>query len=225
MWPDESGPICLLERARHGGEGPAHHVDQFGIGRGQVGPDPEERRVVGPELRVGLHPAEDVLPLGRRVLDGQRVERVVEGLRLVGRLGHQGAQQVLLVGEVQVEGAVRGLGDIDDVVDPGGVVAPLVERHHGGVEQLAHGAAALASQDPLAGGGADGVAGLVLGVGVGGGGVARAAGGATGGAGALSGRGRRLGAAHFGGAGGRPDPLVGVAGSRRTLGDPMPGAW
>ena len=45
---------------------------------------------------------------------------------------------------------MRGLGDLDDVVDPGGVVAALVEGDHGSIEQSAHGPATLAAQHALA---------------------------------------------------------------------------
>ena len=116
----------LGQRARHDGEGAADHVDQLRVDRGQVGPGPEERRVAGPELGVGPDPPRARPPTAaRRPRRRQRAERVVERLRLAGRLGHQRPQQVLLVGEVQVEGAVRGLGDLDHVVHPGGVVAAL----------------------------------------------------------------------------------------------------
>ena len=150
---------------------------------------------------------------------GQRAERVVELLRLGGRLGHQRPQQVLLVGEVQVEGAVRGLGDLDDVVDPGGVVAPLVEGDHGRVEQLAHGAPALAAQDALAGRRADGVAvGERRAIRAGRPPEPTADFGVTDPALAP---GRRLRWLRWS----RADALVADAGSRRTLGDPMPGEW
>ncbi len=157
MWPEESGPICLASAPDIDREGVADDVDQFGVDRGQVGPGPEERRVAGPEFGVGLHPAVHVLPLRGAAFGRERAQRVVEVLRLAGRLRHQGPEEVFLVGEVQVEGAVRRLGDLHHVVDPGGVVAPLVEGDHGRIEQLAHGAPALAAEDPLAGRGTDGV--------------------------------------------------------------------
>ena len=46
----------------------------------------------------------------------------------LGDLGREAAEQVLLVGEVEVEGAVRGLGELHDVVDAGGVVALRARR-------------------------------------------------------------------------------------------------
>ena len=63
-------------------------------------------------------------------------------LELVGQLEHplgglvgQGLHDVLLVGEVQVEGAVAGAGPLGDVVDARGWVAALGERLPGRVEQ------------------------------------------------------------------------------------------
>ena len=79
-------------------------------------------------------PASSARPLAPGV---ERAERLGERLHLVGDLGHERAEQVFLVGEVQVEGAVRGLGELDDVVDARGVVAPRREDLDAGVEQLA----------------------------------------------------------------------------------------
>jgi hypothetical protein len=52
----------------------------------------------------------------------------------------------VLVGEVQVEGAVRRFRPADHVVDPHRLEAPLVELGHGSLEQLAHGLPALAAK-------------------------------------------------------------------------------
>ena len=156
-WPEESGPMLHRERVGDPRERVTDRAAQFPVDGGQFGPDAEERRVPYPEVGVGLHPAAHVLPSRHAARTGQRAERVVDLLRIGGRLDHQGPQQVLFVGEVEVEGAVRRLGDLDDVVDPGGVVAAPVEGDHCGVEQLAHRAPALAAQDPLAGRCADGV--------------------------------------------------------------------
>ncbi len=74
-----------------------------------------------------------------------------DGRQLAGQVAHldddvvdEGPEQVFLRREVQVEGAVRDLGGVADVVDPGRVIATLGEHDQGGVEQLAH--------VPLAGG-------------------------------------------------------------------------
>ena len=56
------------------------------------------------------------------------------------------AEEVLLVGEVQVERAVRRAGRAHDVVDPALVVAPLGEHAHAGVGEPPHRLAALRAQ-------------------------------------------------------------------------------
>ena len=107
---------------------------------------------------------------------------------------------------------MRGLGDLDHVVHPRGVVAAFVERDHGRIEQLAHGPPALAAQDPLAGRGADGV-GIAVGP------SSRPV------ACAVTARVAPFPAVTFLAAGDRTGFFGAGAGSRWTLGDPMPGAW
>jgi hypothetical protein len=78
----------------------------------------------------------------------------------VGELGEvvravdcQCAQQILFVGEVEVERPVRRSSGADDVVDPRGVVSAFGEDAHAGIEQLAHRAPPLGAQVALLCGG------------------------------------------------------------------------
>ncbi len=137
------------QRARHPTGGLAGLLTQFHVAHDQIGPGPQHRRVALPGLGELLHPPAQLLP-PRRV-GTHRAQRLVERTHHLAGLGHQGAEQVLHVGEVQVEGAVRCPGHLDDVVDARRVVAAAVEHGHGRIEQLAHGLAALAAQRPLAG--------------------------------------------------------------------------
>ncbi len=113
--------------------------------------DRNKGRVAGPQGRVVADPLAQVLP----ALDVEGLARIahrpVQAGCLGGGLDGEGPYQVLLVREVEVEGAVRRVGDVDDVLDPGAVVAPLVDRFHGRVEQPTHGLLALAAQGPFAG--------------------------------------------------------------------------
>ena len=92
----------------------------------------------GAELREPL-----VGGVDRPDLLGQRVHL----LRTVDR---QRPEQVFLVGEVEIEGAVRGPGGAHDVVHPALVVAAFGEHPHAGVREPAHGLAALSPQLALA---------------------------------------------------------------------------
>src|SRR5262249_57046465 len=68
------------------------------------------------------------------------------------RVPQQRAEEVFLVGEVQVERAVRDAGPADHVVDADAVEAPLLKLDRAGLEQLAHGLATLRAQLTVAGG-------------------------------------------------------------------------
>src|SRR5439155_12581788 len=72
---------------------------------------------------------------GRTGVD--RTDRTRKLAQLGGALGCQRVQQRLLVGEVQVEGAVGHRRAARDVVDPRRVVAAFGERTDAGVEQPA----------------------------------------------------------------------------------------
>ncbi len=65
----------------------------------------------------------------------QRSERFGQRLHVLGDLGREGTKQLLLVGEVEVERAVRGLRELDDVVDPSRVIALGREDGRAGVEE------------------------------------------------------------------------------------------
>ena len=79
-----------------------------------------------------------------------RPDLLGERLHLLRAVDRQRPEQVFLVGEVEVEGAVRGPGGAHDVVDPALVVAALGEHPHAGVREPAHGLAALSPQLALA---------------------------------------------------------------------------
>jgi hypothetical protein len=85
------------------------------------------------------------------VVRADRRQRFGQLGHLLGHVGRQRAEQVFLVGEVEVEGAVRCLGHLDDVVDARRVVAARLEHGHRRVEQLAHGLLALRAQLALLG--------------------------------------------------------------------------
>jgi hypothetical protein len=91
---------------------------------------------------------------GRRVyLDFGAVDRadlLGERVHLLRAVGGERAQQVFLVREVEVEGAVRGPGGADDVVHAALVVAALGEHPHPRVGETAHRLAALRPQLALA---------------------------------------------------------------------------
>src|SRR5579864_4152052 len=68
---------------------------------------------------------------------------------MVGRVDRERFEDVLLVGEVEVEGAVAGAGLLGDVVDARGRVTALEEHLSRGLEQLHAGALALLTDDPF----------------------------------------------------------------------------
>jgi hypothetical protein len=98
------------------------------------------------ELDEALHPSPQLPEATGRRLD--HAQLVGEGPQLVDDVQREDAEQVLLAGEVQVEGPVRGPGPADDVVDPGGVVAVGGERLGAGVEEAPHGALPPRAQRP-----------------------------------------------------------------------------
>ena len=113
-------------------------------------------------LDVAFHPRPDdraVAAVGREELleerpqlgvalgvGPDRPERVGERVHLLRALDRERAQQIFLVREVQVEGAVRRARGAHDVVDARGVEAALGEHAHAGVEQPAHRLATLRAQ-------------------------------------------------------------------------------
>ena len=88
-----------------------------------LGPRPDDRPVVLVEVGERADPrrAASPRPAGPGVERAERRRRASASRR---RPPGERAEQVFLVGEVEVEGAVRGLRELDDVVDAGGVVAP-----------------------------------------------------------------------------------------------------
>ena len=69
----------------------------------------------------------------------ERTERFGQRLHVLGDLRRKRAEQLLLVGEVEIEGAVRGLGQLHDVIDPGRVVALGGEDGRARVEKASFG--------------------------------------------------------------------------------------
>ena len=74
-------------------------------------------------------------PSGPGPISPKRVGQLAEA---VGHVGGEGPEEVLLAGEVPVEGAVGGVGRLDDVVDPGGVQPPPSEHGHAGGQEAVH---------------------------------------------------------------------------------------
>src|SRR5947207_2618814 len=71
---------------------------------------------------------------------------------VVAHVQGQGPKQIFLVREIQIEGPVRRLGGLDDVVDSGRLVAPLAQHVHPRIEQPLHRALAPGPQGPVPGG-------------------------------------------------------------------------
>ena len=115
-----------------------------------------------PIVDVALHPGPEdrpVAPVRREELLEERAqlrvalgvgtdrpEPVGERVHLLRALGGERAEQVFLVGEVQIEGAVRRARGAHDVVDTRRVEAALGEHAHARVEQSPHRLAALRAQ-------------------------------------------------------------------------------
>jgi hypothetical protein len=76
-------------------------------------------------------------------------EFVGDDLHFVQRVPQQRLEQVFLVGEVQVEGAVRSLRAADHVIDAHRVQSLRAEFGEPGLQQPAHGLAALGAQHAL----------------------------------------------------------------------------
>ena len=125
-------------------EGVQAEPDELAIDDLLLHPSADDRAVAaigGDELR---EPRPQLRLAG--LVGRDRTERLGQRLHLLGALASERAEQVLLVGEVEIEGAVRQLRHPDDVVDAGRVVAPLGQHLEPGVEQLRHRAAALRAQ-------------------------------------------------------------------------------
>ena len=93
--------------------------------------------MTGPWPSVHLHELADppLEPDPPGFARAQRLQGFGQRLHLLGDLGRQRPEELLLVGEVQVEGPVRGVGQLDDVVDPRGVVALRCEHRLARVEE------------------------------------------------------------------------------------------
>jgi len=60
-----------------------------------------------------------------------------EGLHLLRHFRREGTEEILFVGEIEIERPVGSLRDLDDVVDAGGVVALRCQHRRARVEQPA----------------------------------------------------------------------------------------
>ena len=142
------GRDALGEDAREAEHHVVAHAAELVRADLRFGPGPDHRAVA--LVEVG-EPADPRLELGAALgARRERAEVLGERLHLVRDLGHERAEQVFLVGEVQVEGAVRRLGELDDVVDARRVVAarsrtPRHPRRAASQRALARGPAARGS--------------------------------------------------------------------------------
>jgi len=101
-----------------------------------------------PAVDLGEPPEPCAQHLVAVVVGRQRTERLHERADLFGHVEHERAEEVFLVREVQVEGAVRRLGHLHDVVDACREVALRAEDLDASVEQLADGALTAGAQFP-----------------------------------------------------------------------------
>ena len=124
---------AMLER-RVVGDAPERDGAQLGqlaVEHLVLGPGPDHHAVAAVEAR-GTRPATRAARRGPRAPAGTSPSDAASAGRLVGALLGQRPEQVLHVGEVEVEGAMRDAGQAHHVVDPGGVVAVLGQRRHRG---------------------------------------------------------------------------------------------
>ena len=121
---------ALVNVAQHDGAEAA----QLGRDHLGLGPRPDHRARVRVELAELPEPRRRARrgPAASGSSGGQPCG---ERLELGGDLLREGVEQLLLVGEVQVEGAVRGRRDLHDVVDPCRVHTPRGEHPAAGVEE------------------------------------------------------------------------------------------
>ena len=142
--PDEGGD--------HGGQDLLSHTpDVVALDLG-LGPCPDHRAVVDVHVAEAAQPPAQLAVAGLVGADG--AEGVRERGHLLGHVDQQRSEEILFVGEVEIEGAMRRASHLDDVVDARRVVAALLEHGHRRVEQLAHGLLALGAQLALLGRGA-----------------------------------------------------------------------
>ncbi len=87
-----------------------------------------------------------------RVVPGHDREIARHHFHVTQGVLEQGLEQVLFVGEVEVEGAVRDAGPADHVVDPDAVETALLELDHARVEQPLDRGPALSAKLTVAGG-------------------------------------------------------------------------
>ena len=114
--------------------------------------DADHRRM--PSVGLEEHPdplAEHAAP---SVIAGHDGEIARHDLHVVQRVFQQGLEEVLFVGEIQVESAVRDARPAYHVVDADAVEAALLELDHPGFEQLTDGLPALGAQLTVLRGGA-----------------------------------------------------------------------
>src|SRR5918993_3283935 len=143
----------LHEGAGDVGEGAPAEATQRPVDGLVLHPRPDHRPVAPVGGEEAGQPRAELLEALRPGADGTELRR--QRRHLLGALDGEGAEQVLLVGEVEVEGAVRRARPAHDVVHAGGVVALVREDDGGRVEEALAGAPALGAEH-AAGGPSDG---------------------------------------------------------------------
>ena len=143
------GAACAMRVGQHAREASQHVVAESSeLVAADLGlrPGPDDRSVALVEIDEPGDPRAQRCFAGPTGLE--RAERLGQRLHLVGDLRGQCAEKLLFVGEVQVEGSVRGLRELHDVVDARREVSLRREHLRAGVEELAHRALSAGSQLP-----------------------------------------------------------------------------
>ena len=130
---------AVLEAAREPGHEVPADAAELAVDDLGLGPRADDRAVLLVQVRELVEPRaerDQAVAVGGEL--GEVGRELDHALRHVER---QRAEEVLLVREVQVEGAVGRLRGLHDVVDAGGVQTALGEDGGAGVEQAAQGTA------------------------------------------------------------------------------------
>ena len=125
-------------------EGRDAETGQRAVGDLVLRPGANDHAVPPVERDEAGQPSAQLGPARRSGRNG--AERGRQLRRFIGTPRGEGAEQVLLVGEVEVEGAVGDTRDPHDVVHPGGLITHLGQSGHGRLEQLRASGLALAAQ-------------------------------------------------------------------------------